>query len=110
MGTMSGAVVQLRDDDEPASAVPALRVARCNRAAVRGDGQYVLYWMIAARRPRFNFALDRALDWAEHLGKPLLVLEGLRVGYRWASDRLHRFALDGMADHARSFARGPIMH
>ncbi|HMI93806.1 MAG TPA: deoxyribodipyrimidine photolyase, partial [Polyangiales bacterium] len=95
-------------DDEPQSAVPALRISRCNRAPVRGDGQYVLYWMIAARRAHHNFALDRALDWAEHLGRPLLVLEALRAGYRWASDRLHRFALDGMADNAKAFERGPI--
>ena len=95
-------------DAEPKTAVPALRIVRCNRAQVRGDGQYVLYWMIAARRTQHNFAFDRALDWAEHLGKPLLVLEALRAGYRWASDRLHRFAIDGMADNARSLARGPI--
>jgi deoxyribodipyrimidine photo-lyase len=95
-------------DDEPSSAVPALRITRCNRAGVRADGQYVLYWMIAARRAHHSFALDRALDWAEHLGRPLLVLEALRAGYRWASDRLHRFAIDGMADNAASFAHGPI--
>jgi deoxyribodipyrimidine photo-lyase len=95
-------------EHEPNSAVPPLRIARCNRAPLRGDGRYVLYWMIAARRARFNFALDRALDWAEHLGKPLLVFEGLRARYRWASDRLHRFALDGMADNANDFARSAV--
>jgi deoxyribodipyrimidine photo-lyase len=63
--------------------------------------------MIAARRPRFNFALQRAADWARHLGRPLVVLEALRAGYPWASDRLHRFVLDGMADNAAAFgARG----
>lgn len=95
-------------DDEPKTAVPALRIARCNRAAVRGDGRFVLYWMTAARRTQHNFALDRALDWAEHLQRPLLVLEALRADYPWASARLHRFALDGMADNARALARGPV--
>lgn len=39
------------------------------------------------------------------LKKPLVVFEPLRVGYRWASDRLHRFVLDGMADQARRLRR-----
>ena len=46
-----------------------------------------------------SFALDRAVGWARELGKPLVILEALRVGYPWASDRLHRFVLDGMADN-----------
>ena len=37
----------------------------------------------------------------QELGKPLVILEALRAGYPWASDRLHRFVLDGMADTAR---------
>ncbi|MGE5234825.1 MAG: deoxyribodipyrimidine photolyase [Acidobacteriota bacterium] len=90
--------------------VPALRVRACNAAAVRGDGEYVLYWMIAHRRLRFNFALQRAVEHALRLGRPLLVLEALRCDYPWASDRLHRFVLDGMAEHARSLASGPAAY
>jgi deoxyribodipyrimidine photo-lyase len=33
-----------------------------------------------------------------------VVFEALRIGYPWASDRLHRFVLDGMADNARTCA------
>lgn len=66
----------------------------------RQNGDYVLYWMIASRRVFWNFALDRAVEWAENLQKPLVVLEALRCGYPWASDRIHRFALDGMAENA----------
>ena len=40
-------------------------------------------------------------SWVRELGKPLVILEALRAGYPWASDRLHRFVLDGMADTAR---------
>src|SRR5208283_1803677 len=57
--------------------------------------------MIATRRLHSNFALDRALEHCAALAKPLLIFEALRVGYPWASDRLHRFVLDGMADNAR---------
>jgi deoxyribodipyrimidine photo-lyase len=56
--------------------------------------------MIATRRLHFNFALDRALEHCAAFAKPLLIFEPLRVGYRWASDRFHRFVIDGMADHA----------
>ena len=41
------------------------------------------------------------------LARPLVVFEPLRVGYPWASDRLHAFVLQGMADNARAFARTP---
>ncbi|HSO24330.1 MAG TPA: deoxyribodipyrimidine photolyase [Chondromyces sp.] len=88
----------------PASTVPALRIRAANRAPVNGSGARVVYWMIAARRTAFNFGLQRAADWARHLGLPLLVLEALRVAYPWASDRLHRFVLDGLADNAAALA------
>lgn len=80
--------------------VPATRIAVVGAREVRADGDYVLYWMTAARRTRFSFALERALDWARSLGRPLVVLEALRVGYPWASDRFHAFVMDGMRDNA----------
>jgi deoxyribodipyrimidine photo-lyase len=58
--------------------------------------------MVANRRTAFNFALERAADWARHLGLPLLILEALRLDYPWASERLHRFILDGMAANRRA--------
>jgi deoxyribodipyrimidine photo-lyase len=64
--------------------------------------------MIGARRPTWNFALDRAAEWARHLGTPLLVLEALDCTYQWASDRLHRFVLDGMRDNRDAFARAGV--
>ncbi len=79
-----------------APAVPPLRVQARNPRAARASGEYVLYWMIANRRTGWNFALERAVQLACEFDKPLLVFEPLRVGYRWNSDRLHRFVLDGM--------------
>ena len=55
--------------------------------------------MVAQRRLRSNFALDYAIEQARELNRPLLILEGLNAGYRWASQRFHQFILDGMADH-----------
>lgn len=66
--------------------------------------------MIAARRHRWSFALDRALALARELGKPLLVFEALRAGYRWASDRHHAFALQGMADNAHAFRAASVTY
>jgi deoxyribodipyrimidine photo-lyase len=98
----------------PAAAEPgaasALRVTAANDRPVRGGGRYVLYWMIAARRTSDSFALDHAIGRARELGVPLLVLEPLRAGYRWASDRLHRFVLDGMAANAAAFAKAGVTY
>ena len=66
--------------------------------------------MIAARRTCWNFALDRAIDWARRLNRPLVVFEPLRVAYPWASDRLHRFVLEGMRDNALRSAASPVYY
>ncbi len=92
------------------SRVPALRVRAANDAPPHRDGAYVLYWMIASRRTGSSFAVDRAIEWARELGKPLVILEALRAGHRWASDRLHRFILDGMADNQRAIAEAPVLY
>jgi deoxyribodipyrimidine photo-lyase len=84
------------------SAVPAVRITQSNAQRVNESGDYVLYWMIASRRLRFNFALDRALEHCATLAKPLVIFEALCVNYPWASDRLHQFVLDGMTDNARA--------
>jgi len=90
--------------------VPSSRIEACNASPVRADGEFILYWMIAFRRTRWNFSLQRALEWARELKKPLVIMEALRAGYPWASDRLHRFILDGMADNARRLQRSPILY
>jgi deoxyribodipyrimidine photo-lyase len=77
---------------------------------VRADGRYVLYWMTAFRRLGWSFALERAAGWARRLGRPLVILEPLRCGYRWASDRHHRFVLDGMAGHAALLAGSNVLY
>ena len=78
---------------------------RClNKAPIDPDGEFILYWMIAARRLRSNFALQRAVDLSRELHRPLLILEALRCDYPFASDRLHKFVLDGMVDNRRDAA------
>jgi deoxyribodipyrimidine photo-lyase len=57
--------------------VPALRIMAIDQAPLPTSGDYVLYRMIASRRPCWNFALERAVEHAIALRKPLLVLEAL---------------------------------
>ncbi|MCA9017971.1 MAG: deoxyribodipyrimidine photolyase, partial [Planctomycetaceae bacterium] len=82
--------------------VPEIRIRQLNELPIRGDGDYVLYWMIANRRTRYNYSLQRAVELSQGLNKPLLVFEALRSGYEWASDRLHKFVIQGMAANQQS--------
>jgi deoxyribodipyrimidine photo-lyase len=88
--------------------VPSLRVTARNGAPIHAEREYVLYWMTAARRTRSNFGLQRAVEAAIELGRPLVVLEPLRCDSRWASERLHGFVIDGMSDNAKRFAAAGI--
>jgi deoxyribodipyrimidine photo-lyase len=90
--------------------VPQIRIQKSNDAPVNPEGDFVLYWMIAFRRVNWNFSLQRAVEWSKELNKPLIVLEALRCGYQWASDRLHQFILDGLADNARSLKKTNVLY
>jgi deoxyribodipyrimidine photo-lyase len=81
------------------------RLRRLNPHQTNAGGDYVLYWAQSSRRLTHNHALDYALRCAEELGRPLVVYEGLRLDYPWASRRLHRFVLEGMRDNAREAKR-----
>ena len=96
--------------DAPSSVLSAERLRAVNAAAADPSRDYVLYWCVMARRTRYNFALEYAIDRARAWERPLVVLEALRAGYPWASDRLHRFALDGMADDAAAYATTRVTH
>lgn len=93
-----------------ATSLPAHRLAPLNARPVEPARDVVLYWQVMARRTRHNFALQRAVEAARALRRPLVVLEPLRAGYPWASDRLHRFALDGMADDAAAYAAARVAY
>lgn len=92
-----------------ALAIPEQRVRALGDRPYR-DGAYVLYWMTAHRRVHHNFAIQHAAWQAARLGKPLLVFEALRADYPHASDRLHHFVLDGMADNAASLAAAGVRY
>ena len=92
------------------TSVPQVRIQTCNHQAINHDGAFVLYWMIANRRTKWNFSLQHAIDHAKRLQRPLVILEALRCDYPWASDRLHSFVLDGMRDNASRCERSPVTY
>ena len=50
--------------------VPASRLTLANAAPPRPTGEYLLYWMTAARRSAHSYGLDRAVERARELGRP----------------------------------------
>jgi deoxyribodipyrimidine photo-lyase len=79
---------------------PEIRIRAVRDAPLRARGTHVVYWMTAARRLGWNFGLQRAAELARARRVPLLILEALRAGYPWASDRLHAFVIDGLRGNA----------
>jgi deoxyribodipyrimidine photo-lyase len=100
-----------RDHDYSPKTLDPLRVHRVGGDREPGrDGRYVLYWTQIFRRPRHNFALNYAVERGNELGLPVVVYEGLRHDYPWASDRIHAFILQGARESARELARREIPH
>jgi len=95
---------------EKVGKIPPLRLAMLQDRPPKPDGLCVLYWMTAARRVEWNFAMDRAIGWARELNKPLLVVEVLTCGGRWDTHRGHRFAIDGMNGTARRLNGTPVAY
>jgi len=83
----------------PSSLVPSSRVRPLNQGSVLVEREFVVYWITAFHRMKFNYALERAVEWANELKKPLLILETFIVDYPWASDRIHYFFIQGMTDN-----------
>ena len=67
-----------------------------------GGGDYVLYWMQASVRTRFNHALEYAAGQANDRDLPLIVAFGLTPGYPEANERSYLFLLEGLRDVQRN--------
>jgi deoxyribodipyrimidine photo-lyase len=64
-------------------------------------GRYVLYWMQAAQRVRYNHALEHAVREANARGVPVVVYFGLTDSFPGANLRHYRFMLEGLRGVAR---------
>ena len=62
------------------------------------NGQYVLYWMQAAQRAEYNHALEYAVQTANKLKKPVLVIFGITESWPEANQRHYYFMLEGLKE------------
>ena len=90
--------------------VPDTRIRQLGDHPIRAWGRYVLVYMTATRRLEYNYTLQRGVELALEHGVPLVVLEALRCGYQYASDRFHAFVLQGMAEHSQALADTPVLY
>lgn len=86
------------------------RVVALNDKLVNSNARYVLYWMQMFKRVDNNHALVWAIRKANELKLPLVVYEGLKYYYPWASDRIHTFILEGVEEKRREFASSGIRY
>ena len=73
------------------------RITWLNREPPR-EGRYVLYWMQAAQREEYNHALEYAVERANDLKKPVVVVFGLTAAFPEANERHYRFMLEGLRE------------
>lgn len=72
------------------------------------EGKYVVYWMQQSQRTKYNYALEFAIERANLLKKPLLVVFGLTADYPEANERHYKFMLEGLADIKKNLDRRNI--
>jgi deoxyribodipyrimidine photo-lyase len=72
------------------------RIVALNNEPVRRGRKYVLYWMQAAQRTKYNHALEYAIQKANELKKPVLVLFCLTDNFPDANLRHYYFMLEGL--------------
>lgn len=76
------------------------RIVHLNRhITVRGD--FILYWMQASQRARYNHALEYAIQCANELRLPIAVLFCLIDDYPEANERHFVFMLQGLQETVR---------
>ena len=73
------------------------RIRNLNEEGVR-EGDYVLYWMQSSQRADQNHALEYAVQQANYLGQPLLVVFGFTDDYPEANLRHYTFMLEGLTE------------
>lgn len=86
------------------------RVTQLNHAHENTKGRYVLHWMQMFKRASHNYALNFAIQMANERRMPLVVYEGVKFDYPWASDRFHTFILEGVAEKQLEFSERGIRY
>jgi deoxyribodipyrimidine photo-lyase len=91
----------------PSRTVESTRILPLNDKEIIG-GDFVLYWMQQAQRAEENQALEYAVELANHLDRPPVVVFGLTEGYPDANLRHYRFMLEGLKETAGALAQRGI--
>ena len=86
------------------------RLHTLNEQPIDHTKPFILYWMVSARRPQYNFALEHAIELANKHDMGVVVFEGLRMNYRWASERFHTFVQEGMLNNQHSFSNTKVTY
>lgn len=73
------------------------RISLLNKSRAR-KGKYVLYWMQASQRAKYNHALEFAIRQANERNEPVLVYFGLTDKYPEANERHYYFMLEGLKE------------
>ncbi|MCF7805410.1 MAG: deoxyribodipyrimidine photo-lyase [Candidatus Marinimicrobia bacterium] len=84
------------------------RIQRLNNKSISPDGSYVLYWMQASQRAEWNHALEYAIERANAMEKPLIVVFGITDDYPDANERHYAFMLQGLQEAQQSLAERGI--
>jgi deoxyribodipyrimidine photo-lyase len=87
--------------------IESTRIQPLNQKKMTG-GEFVLYWMQQSQRAEENHALEYAIELANHLDRPLMVVFGLTDGYPEANLRHYRFMLEGLRETAATLAKRGI--
>ena len=93
--------------------IHATRIRKLNAQKVRTlneGGRNVVYWMSMTQRSQQNHALHYAIQHANRENLPLVVYQGLNANYPHASDRIHTFILQGVADLQHQFEKMDISY
>ena len=95
-------------DEANSRLAPRIRVLKDLHVNEKGD--FVVYWMTATRRYKYNAALERAIEIALAINKPLLVVEGVSIRHRWTSERVITFMVQGLVENIETFRDLPVSY
>jgi deoxyribodipyrimidine photo-lyase len=73
------------------------RIKPLNNVTAR-NGQYVVYWMQSSQRTEFNHSLEYAIQKANEMSQPLIVLFCLIGDFPEANTRHYNFMLEGLKE------------
>jgi len=91
-----------------ATSIEKERIRNLNDKEINTDGAYVLYWMQQSQRDEYNHALEFAIEQANELEKPLLVVFGLMDDYPEANLRHYYFMLEGLLEVQKNLKKRKI--